>query len=227
MECTMNRREFCSSVARSGAAVIAGRVFLLAGTGAAALVLEGCDVMTEIQDWVPVGESALNSILVLLGANGIVLTPVIMLAESALNAALTDLVAAVTAYKATNPPPQGAVAKVEAMLSAVVSSFGNFFSQLNLPGGSLYSLILNLIKLAISTVQGFINEIMPTPTPAVKFSFQQQGLPKQFEMVPAKKRRRANFKSAWNDIIVYASLGLVVPKQARLHVTFRESLSAY
>ena len=99
----MNRRTFTR---------IASLVLLLATSGIS-LFLAGCGVWTDILNWVPVGEAAINSILAVLTGNGVVITPAIQAIVQLIEAGFAALTAAIKEYQSTTPAPVGALAKVE------------------------------------------------------------------------------------------------------------------
>ena len=200
----------------------------LIGTSTLAVVgLAGCNVITDIEDWVPVGEEAVNSIIALLAANGIPLTPIITIAENDLNAALVALKDAAAEYNAITPPPATALQKVEAAITAVVDQFGAFVTALGLPDGSLINLIVALVKIAISTIVAFANKLMKssgTQLAGVTLRYKSASGPFVLSGVIPKDRNKRQFKQSWNQVIDVDGSGLATPSNTRLHLTLRERL---
>lgn len=213
----LSRREFGKKIAFTA---LGARIAMLTAVGGS-VELAGCNVIDDIENWVPVGEAAVNSILALLGANGIAITPAITLAESVINAALVALKDAVIEYEATTPPPVGTLQKIEAAAQAVVDNFGTFFTALGLPQvSSIANLILSLVKVVVSTVMGFINDLTgKTKTVTASVSLKAAG---QVVSVTPKKRTKRAFKHDWNDTLKVAGSGVVCPASVYMKVSFFE-----
>ncbi len=147
----MNRRTF---VQRTGGALVA-----LAAIGTSAFT-SGCNnIFTDILNWVPVGLSAISSVLTLLSGAGLVLGPGVMVIMGLIQAGMADLKLAIVQYQSTTPPPAGSLAKIDAFLSDLVSNIGNVMQQL--PGGTsnVITLVVGLFELVLSTIQGFITQV--------------------------------------------------------------------
>lgn len=153
----LNRREFNK------------RAILIMAAAGAGVTVAGCNVIKDIEDWVPVGITAFKGIESVLAANGFALTPAQQLIANATLAALTDLQMACAEYLATTPPPVGTAQKVETFLRDVVNNFSGFLQSLNLPVGSLLDLIAGLVMVVLSTLAGFQNELMAKLGTKVQF----------------------------------------------------------
>lgn len=200
------------------------RFMKLSAAGAALAFLPfmgGCNAIQDIENWVPIGEGAIDSIMAILEANNIAISPVIQLAEAAVNAAITDLLSACRAYLATTPPPVGTLQKIQTMLSDVTSSFSNFFAQLNLPqGSSLFSLVTGLVKIVLDTISGFAAQIASPAALRIVGSIRASGV--SIPITPRRRTRR-KFKKDWNSALDSAK-GVQVPAQAYEKLSLLEHL---
>lgn len=219
-----NRREFIGHLTK-GAAVAA-----LYGAGAfSTLELEGCSaesIFTDIKNWVPVGVSAFNAILAVLTGNGIIISPVVGVIENAIQAAFNAITAAVAEYQSTNPPPTGALQKVEAAIQAVTDQFGNFLAALSIPTAGIFTLVKNLVSVILSTIAAFAAKLPASL--AIRFgstmtSFRLNG---QLVQVTPKERSRRRFKRDWNSVVESGKKeGAIAPPDAYLKLTFGEKLA--
>jgi hypothetical protein len=197
----LTRREFHGHLAK-GAAVVA-----LAGT---TLELEGCNVFTEIEAWIPLGIDAVNGILSVLAANGVLLPPQVTAIVNLIMAGLTALKGAIAEYEATTPPPQGALQKIETIFQDIVDNFSSFLAALGLPGGSLFIMIAALVQAILETIAGFVNKL-PTGTATVAASLRVGS--RTVPVLP-KFRSQRQFKRHWNSLCTAgAGLGVKCPAQ--------------
>jgi len=200
----MNRRIFTK---------LASKTLLLMLTMGNALFLAGCSVWSDILNWIPVGEAALNSILALLSANGVAIAPALQAIVTLIETAFNDLTAAVKEYQSTTPPPAGALAKVQAAFKAITDQFSNFLSQLGVSGG-LLSVIAGIAQIVFSTIAGFVNQL-PTTVALSQRSTVAVGS-KSFPVV-AKKRNVSQFKHDVNVVIdAGKAIGVNCPPNAYL-----------
>jgi hypothetical protein len=211
---TMNRREFAGHLAR-GAAVLA--------LAASTIEMSGCSVFTDLKDWIPVGEAAVNSILATLSANNI---PVSATAQALVNdveAAFNAVSAAITEYQSTNPAPVGALAKVQAALKAVTDQLTAFLANLQLPGGGIVTLIVGLANIVFSTIAAFENQIPASPSSLTLSSANHYQLAGVQYTVVSKMRTKREFKKSWNSQLDAAKVsGVAVPQSAYLKLSFFE-----
>jgi phage-related protein len=207
MEDFMQRREFIGHLGKGAAAVA------ILGTS---VELAGCNVISDIQAWIPVGETALNSILSVLTANNIIISPAISTIVGLIETGFNDLVAAIQEYQSTTPPPVGVVAKIQAAIQAVADQFANFVSQLSGTAGKILTVVVAMAKVVISTIEGFVNQL---PASARALAVR---LTPELSTPPIHRTRRA-FKKSWNAELDAASkVGVVCPKAAYLSVSFFE-----
>jgi hypothetical protein len=218
----INRRRF---IGKSSLTLIGMRIFLLTGTS---LSMVGCNLFTDIENWVPVGIAAVNSILGVLSANGVVISGPIQMTVTVLMNALNAVIAAIKEYQSTSPAPAGTLAKVELAVKDVVDQFGAFLNQLNVLPAGLFAIISGLAQVVISTITAFMNELPATSTAAysraiaTRTTFRVGSL--NVAIVP-KKRTIRSFKKDFNSTLDGATtLGVAVPKTAYLKLTLVEHL---
>jgi hypothetical protein len=215
----MNRRQFTGHLV-TGAAVVA--------IGSEGFVLTGCagggSIWSKILSWVPVGEAALNSILSVLTANGILIAPGLQVIVGLIEAGFSALTAAIKEYQSTTPPPVGALQKIETAFKDIVDNFKTFLASLNVSGG-LLSIIVGLAQVIFSTIAAFMNQV-----PA-SFSLKRTvvlgdtfgvGSRVTGTIVP-KMRSRGQFKKDFNSQLDGGrTVGVTVPQNAYLKLSFFE-----
>jgi hypothetical protein len=194
----LSRREFVGHLSAAGVVSLCG------------VSLAGCNLENEILDWIPAGEAAVNSILGVLNANGIVVPATVQLVVQTIEAGFTALTTAIKNYQAVTPPPVGAIAAIEAALSSVTSAFNQFVSGLSPVAGKILTLVVDLGDVVLSTIAGFENSL---GTGTVKVSLTNS----RGTAVAAQKRTKRQFRHDWNAKLSAAiTLGAVVPKSAYL-----------
>lgn len=184
----------------------------------------GCNVYDDLENWITVGIASLNSIVVILKANGI--TP----ASAIVNAILGALNAtrnAIVEYKSTTPPPVGAVAKIETALKDVVDNFTAFLRSLSFGDVGLFSLVSGLLQIVFSTIAGFQNKLpVLALAPQNKLST-SMAIAAQVSGVPvvAQHRTVRQFKKDWNAQLDNGpSHDVNVPRSAYHHISVWEHL---
>jgi phage-related minor tail protein len=211
----MNRRQFTSRLAGLGAMV------LVLGQSA---FLAGCNLWSDILNWIPVGEAALNSILAVLTGNGVIISPAIQALVTTIEAGFTALTAAVKEYQSTVPAPVGALAKVQTAFKDIVDNFGTFLQALTVPN-SILGIITGLAGIVLSTIGAFVNKLpvaLGAKTSLAGMTLTVNG--KAVPVVPQERTRRA-FKHAWNGQLDGAKkAGVNIPAKAYLPVSFFEHL---
>jgi hypothetical protein len=196
-----------------------------AGYSLLSLLSFGCTggVFSNILNWIPVGEAAVNSILSVLSANGVIILPGLQTYISLIEAGFTALTAAVNEYQSTTPPPVGTLAKIETAFHDVVDNFKTFFASLNVSGG-LLAIIVGLAQVVLSTIAAFMNQLPAAATlrrtVAVGHVFLVGNA--TATIVPKQRTRRA-FKRDMNAVLDGGpSAGVVIPPSARLRLSFWE-----
>ena len=203
----MNRRQFSSRLAGyfTMLLVVGESVFLVA-----------CNLWSDIANWIPVGEAAINSILAVLTSNGVVITPAIQQIVTLIEAGFNALKAAVAEYQSTTPPPVGALDKIRTAFKDIVDNFGTFLQSLSVPN-SILGIITGLAGIVLSTIAAFMNQL-PQPagakTMAIASSMKINGAA---HAVTPKGRDAKTFRHDWNKTLDDGvKAGANVPKSAYL-----------
>jgi hypothetical protein len=217
MQIQLSRRQFGRHAILTA---IGLRIATLSGISAF-LVSCGGNVFSNILSWIPIGEAALNSILAVLSANGIILIPGVQVYVSLIEAGLAALTGAVKEYQATTPPPIGALAKIETAFRDVTDNFKNFLASLNVSGG-LVAIIVGLAQVVLSTIAAFMNQLPATSTMrrtvVIGHTFMVGSV--TGTVIP-KERTTRTFKKDWNTKLDEGPAGgVVIPRSAYLHVGF-------
>jgi hypothetical protein len=218
----MDRRTFMQ---RAPLTAVGLRLAFGAGTLGIALTESGCNVFTDIENWVPVGEAAVNSILSVLTANGVVIAAPLQAIVSLVEAGFAALTAAIKEYQSTVPAPVGALAKIEEAFTAIVDNFRTFLTSLSVSGG-LLAIIVGLAQIVFSTIAAFMNQLPAASslrrTVVLGATFRVAG--STAVIVPRHRTRRA-FKHDWNGVLATSpTVGVVCPASAYLNVSFWERL---
>jgi len=193
-------------------------IFLALLTSGASLTLTGCNVYDDLYNWIGVGIASLNSIVSILNANGI--TPAAGIVNAILGA-LNAVRNAIEEYKATTPPPIGAIAKIETALKDAVAQFGTFLRSLSIPGFGLFSMIAALVDVILSTIAGFQGKL---PVLAKQNITMQIAQLTGKAVIPKHRTIRA-YKKDFNAVLDTGSqLDVIVPKSAYHQISFWEKL---
>jgi hypothetical protein len=147
----MERRSFLSRTVLAVAVLFSGGLSLVGCTASS--------VMQDLFNWIPVGLSAVNSVLTLLSGAGILLGPGVLVTIAMIQTGLTDLKLAIAQYQSTTPPPVGSLAKIDTFLSDLVSNLGNVLNQLPSGPANIVTLVAGLGELVLTTIQGFMVKI--------------------------------------------------------------------
>jgi hypothetical protein len=153
--------------------------------------MDGCNVFTEIEAWVPVGEASFQGIVDLLETTGLV-TPAINPLVTTIIAAFNDLLAAVKQYEAIQPPPTGLLARIQGFFEIIVSNFQTLLSQIS--SSPILSLVIGLAQIILSTIAGFLQEL-PVSSSLLTGTFRIGG---QQVTYTAQKRTVGQFKKSYN-----------------------------
>jgi hypothetical protein len=223
MQIQLDRRPF---IQRAALTVVGLRLAQGAALLGVAEMEAGCgSVFNDILNWIPVGEAAVNSILAVLAANGVILIPGLQVYVSLIEAGLTALTGAIKEYQSTVPAPVGALAKIETAFKDVVDNFKNFLASLNVSGG-LLAIIVGIAQVVLSTIAAFMNQL-----PAASSLKRTVVLGHTFlvgsttAVVIPKDRTRRAFKRDFNSVLDGGpSAGVVIPPSARLKLSFWEKL---
>jgi hypothetical protein len=214
---TLTRREFGSGFSRF--------LLLLAATGPW-LWTAGCNVFSDILNWVPVGETALNAILAVLTSNGVLITPAIQTIVNLIEAGFAALTAGIKEYQSTTPAPVGALAKIETAFKDVVDNFRTFLASLNVSGG-LLGIVIGLGQIIFSTIAAFLNRLPAASSlrRTVSISSSERVAGSALVVIVPKDRTRRAFKKDWNHVLdAGPAVGVVVPNSAYLKLSLFEHL---
>jgi hypothetical protein len=155
MEAIISRRYFM----QRGTLTAAGaKLALMGAAGGAVLTLDGCNVVTDLEHWIPVGRQGFNLVLAFLEDAGIlnpVVGGVINGAVALVQAAFNQLDGVVQQYKAINPPPAGIVQKIVAGLNLLAGNFQSFLTSINISDTSIAKYVARIADLILTTIAGF------------------------------------------------------------------------
>lgn len=170
-----------------------GSLFVLIGSS---LSLEGCSVFDSILTWVPIGLTALQGIVTVLGpligpAAGII---------TLIKAAFADLSAAVSAYKNdTNPADKATLlAKIRTFLGDIVNNFQTFFNALNIGNNPILNIVIGLANVILAAIEGFMGQLPATGTKTPTTSFHVGT--RQLTVTPKFYNRVSDFKHDYNAV---------------------------
>jgi len=196
----------------AGTALVA-RLAMIGSVGVSAVELSGCDVIDDVEHWIPTGEDAVNAILAVLTANNIPVSVAVSATAGLIETGLNDLLAAVKEYQSTTPPPVGALQKIQTILQDISDNFSTFTSQLSGTAGNILKVVEALAQVVISTIGGFVSQL-GTST-ALRVNLKLNGM----TVAPVKRTRR-RFKKDWNAQLNAAKAsGIKIPSAAYLHLS--------
>lgn len=179
-----------------------GLGLLVAAVGGSMFSMEGCNFAGDILNWAPIGLAAFNSLVTMLETFGIInpAAPALGILVAAVRTAFADLIADVQFYQSIQPPPVGAVAKIQAVLTILAQNIKNLFGQINTTAAPIVNLIIGLSQLLLGVIAGFLNKInsqlgIKTATLSNTFSVGGQTV----SYLPLQISQKA-FKSQFNNI---------------------------
>ena len=203
----MNRRDFTKRI---------GSMFLFVAAGGTSLLISGCNVFSDILNWIPVGEAALSSIILVLSSNGVILPAKLQSVIELIRAGFDALSAAVKEYRSTTPAPVGAVAKIETALKDIVDNFSTFLSSLSV-SSNLLGIIVGLSQIVLSTIAAFVNRLPPSMSVVpVRARIKSMSVGTTPIVVVAKDRSTGAFKKDFNVVLKTAPSEVKVPANAYL-----------
>jgi len=172
---------------------MAGSGLIIVSASGFALTASGCPTIEQdVENWIPIGLDALNSIQTLLGP---LVSPAIALIIAPIKTAFADLLAATEQYaNDTNPADKATtLAKIQTYLNDITTNFQNLFNAL--PGGGIVALALSLASIVLSTIAGFLGELAPSVSMQKQFMIKGNVM----HITPVKRTKR-KFKSDWNSL---------------------------
>ena len=202
----MNRRTFT----RLGTFAI-----LFASTGLS-MLLSGCNVFSDIKAWLPIGEAALSSILLVLSSNGIILPAQVQTVVGLIKARFDALTAAIAEYQSTTPAPVGALAKIETAFKDIVDNFSTFLQSLSVSSG-LLGIIVGLAQIVLSTIAAFVNRLPASVNvKAVRSRLNATMVGGRALVIVPKQRNTGQFRTDYNGVLKTAPPDVDIPAAAYL-----------
>jgi hypothetical protein len=161
----------------------------------APLTFVGCnavDVWHQIELWLPVGIAAFEQVLNLvapLQAPGIdAIAELIKAGFASLSAAIDAYINAPAADKATLSQ------KVILIFNDITANIQSFITALGQSANPIVKIAVALITIIVSTIEGFLKQIMPTPPAAARFKVGREEI-----TIQPVVRTRKDFIAAWNE----------------------------
>jgi hypothetical protein len=182
----MTRRRFTNSL------------FLLTVAFSAPFTMVGCGVFNDILTWVPIGISALNGIIVVLGP---LVPPGAATIITLIKAAFADLVATVQEYQNDSNPADkmNLIAKIRTILGDIVTNFQSFLDQLNVGNNPIEAIVIGLANVILGAIAGFMGQLPVVPgTKAAPRTFSLGGKP--MPVVAKYYKSAKSFKADYNQI---------------------------
>jgi hypothetical protein len=181
------------------------KVLLLLTVGASVISLDGCSTVDDILNWAPIGLAAFNGVITLLESYGMIFltNPALMAAITAVRTAFADLIQDANLYKSITPPPVGALAEIEAMLSLIAQNIKTMFSEITANYSPVVNLVIGLVQLILGVIAGFQNQLGVsgnTGTMTLSDSFRFKVVDQTFSYVPIKNPSLKKFRHDWNKI---------------------------
>lgn len=165
---------------------------LLALSTTAETFLTGClfsqSTISEIEAYVNLGLTALQSVMNVLAANNIQVADGSNIegSEVLIKAGFADLNVAISDYNAA--PASGkasAEAQVATVLQIISNRIGQFWNSLNLPDGNAATVVAGLLGVITTTLAGFMTQL---PAPAV--TIRKVGLSARITGAPVKRNKK-------------------------------------
>jgi hypothetical protein len=170
----MNRRKFATSIMKWAMVALFVPVTFMT---------QGCNAVTDLENWIPVALTAVSQIVKLLG-------PVVPAPVAAAIAVIQSAFAALLTVLQNYKKGASVLADIQNAIAAVEAAFQSFFATLGVPSG-LLATIEGLAQIILSTIAAFANSIGGAPPAMVAING---------KAVPVSPKRRdvKQFKSAWN-----------------------------
>ena len=166
----------------------------------ASIELIGCNtanVFSSIQVWIPIGISAVQGIVTLLGA---LVPPQATAIITLVNAGFASLLATVTQYENDKNPADKAtiLAKIHTILADIVTNFQSFLNALNLGNNPIEAIVIGLANIILAALAGFINQL---PVSNITTSMSYKLDRKSITVTPKYYKNVAQFKLDYNAVI--------------------------
>ena len=175
-------------------------LFLLGLTTTLNVFLAGCGVFSDILTWIPIGLTAIQGIVTVLGP---LVSPGAAAIIALIKVAFSDLSATITQYQNdTNTADKATLlAKIRTILNDIVTNFQNFLDQLNIGSNPIEAIVIGLANVTLAAIAGFIGQL-PVPAGGVTLttSFRLSG--KSMTIVPKFYKRVGDFRKDYNAVCV-------------------------
>lgn len=168
----------------------------------------GCtftSIYNAIIKYIPVGLSAVASILSILSGAGIGISPLASTILNLIKIGFADLQTAITQYQnSTGSAQQTALGITTNVLADIEANIQQFWNDLTIPDAKLAALCSGLLGIIVSTLQGFQTQL-PKPTPPAPGTARaiQATLPKKIYATP-KMRSVSQFRKDFNSLLTDA-----------------------
>jgi hypothetical protein len=151
-------------------------------------------VFNSILTWIPIGVSAIQGIVTLLGA---LVPPQATAIITLVNAGFASLLATVTQYENdTNPADKATIlAKIHTILADIVTNFKSFLGALNLGNNPIEAIVIGLANIILAAIAGFINQL---PVSNITTSMSYKLDRKSITVIPKYYKNVAQFKLDYN-----------------------------
>ncbi len=210
----MNRRQFIGHLSKTGAGLALCSGIEVFGMFSCQQTLQ--NVITDIEDWAPIAEKVVNSILAIAAPD-----PATQAAAALVEGILNQLLSDVQQYLNTNPPPVGLLAKIQAILNDVATNYQAFLNTIKVSNPEVGAVIA-IASVIFSAIAGFISKIIKQAPPSMKASLQAQAatvssfaLQGKSYTVRPKEMTGSQLKAAVNDALDKAKAkGANIPQSA-------------
>ena len=188
----MNRRTFATRIGQGLAAL----------SLAPLLTTTACSfssVYAEMLKYVPLGLSAVASVVAILTGNGIAISPTVNSALTLIKAAFADLQTAIQQYQdASQGQKSSLIGQIAEGLTVAEANIQQFWNDLSIPDPKLSALIEGLLGVVTTTLMGFASQLPQAQTvPAAQARTMRAALAKHLPDSPVKRTPR-KFRSDFN-----------------------------
>lgn len=175
-----------------------GKGYLLLAIGSS-MVMVGCSVFDDILTWIPVGLTALQGIVTVLGT---LIPPGAMQVLVLIKLGFTDLQATVSQYNSdTNPADKATLlAKIRTILADLVTNFQSFLGDLSLGNNPIVNIVVGLANIILAAIAGFEGQLPATTAKLLGVTFRVGN--KVQTVTPKFYKKTSMFKSDYNAVCV-------------------------
>jgi hypothetical protein len=163
------------------------------------LPLAGCGITwEEIEEYAQIGISAVDAVLKILVANGVITAQQDASFEAEIQALFTDVKNTVNDYMNAPASDKNTTAgKVLTALQAVANRLGAFWNDLSIPNAQVAATISALLIVVISTLRGFMEWVRSNTKPQLA-AMAMPMASARVSSVPPKQRTNSQFKKDFN-----------------------------